>query len=428
MWIDPTVRVLTTMLLWSTGLLLVDAGIRLLRVRAARARALALWAAYVSLVPGTIVSLWFRPGFSLLPAFATPAAPAVGTASAPAGAVAATGGFELLAVLVVAAALALGALGALRAWLGLRAARSDLTPCGDTRVESLLAQLKHDLGIRQGVQCCTRPGNGSPFSVGWRRPLVVIPESVLRRASAATLEHILTHELIHIRHADFVLNALQKLTRSLAWFNPLAHVYDARLDQWREVACDAGVLERGTISRGDYARTLLALTTAGPGGTPVASVALIRNHSNLKRRVSHMRIAQTRDRLLKRVLLGSLAAIPFVLISCSNSDVNGPEAADTAAKEALAAKDLPEGSVRFGDLHEREDGTKVMHFKAEDGSEGTVEFKWDVSLSDKELHFIRESVEAGEGGFGPAADPHTADPGHNVLFEKAPDFVEKDAD
>jgi len=390
MWNDLAGHIVTAIVLWSAGLVLVDAGTRLLRVRSARTRQLALWVAYVSLLPGTLVSFWYRPAISLLPA--RPAPTAAGFA-APADAQ----GISAVALVLLAAMIVGGAL-ALRAWLGLRTACNELTPCADTRVESLLAQLKHDLGIRQGVQCFARTGPGSPFSAGWLRPLVVLPESILREADDSTLEHILSHELVHIRHADFALNALQKLTRSLAWFNPLAHLYDVRLDQWRELACDAEVLAHGAVSRGDYARTLLSLSTAGTEGAPVASVALIRRHSNLKQRVKHMRITQTRDRLFKKVLLGSLAAIPFVLISCSNSEVNGPaETAVAPAADAEAAVlnevQEPGNNVWFGELHVREDGSKELNFVHEDGSEGVLEFTGDHAVTDSELHTVKTRLD-----------------------------------
>ena len=137
-----------------------------------------------------------------------------------------------------------------------------------------------------------------------------------------------------------------------------------------------------------------------------------------------MRITQTRDRLLKKVLLGSLAAIPFILISCSNSEVSGPvETADALVEDAQAAvlKEVPEpaGNVWFGELHVREDGSKELNFVDEDGSEGVLEFTGDHAVTESELHTIKTRLdENGNTVVDWTVEPHAEDAHENVFVEK----------
>ena len=106
-----------------------------------------------------------------------------------------------------------------------------------------------------------------------------------------------------------------------------------------------------------------------------------------------MRITQTRDHLLKKVLLGSVAAIPFVLISCSNSEVSGPAETSDPQAVVLTEADPPAGNVQFGKLHLREDGSKELHFVRKDGSEGVVEFTGEHTVTDGDLHTIKTRLD-----------------------------------
>jgi hypothetical protein len=135
--------------------------------------------------------------------------------------------------------------------------------------------------------------------------------------------------------------------RSLSFFNPIALWFDRQLDEWREVACDRDVIEDANISRRAYATTLLELgLDMRGGGLTSAWVALLRNKSNLKRRVSQMKASQTNDRAIKGIVLGALIAATFVVLSCSRSDepaapvsASGPDAYLVAVAERMEASD-----------------------------------------------------------------------------------------
>ncbi len=96
---------------------------------------------------------------------------------------------------------------------------------------------------------------GAPVTVGWLRPLVVLPES-WSRWPAAQLDAVLTHEHEHARRRDPLFQWLALLNRALFWFHPLAWWLERRMAALAEEACDAVVLAHGHDPR-DYSKYLI---------------------------------------------------------------------------------------------------------------------------------------------------------------------------
>jgi GWxTD domain-containing protein len=84
----------------------------------------------------------------------------------------------------------------------------------------------------------------APVTVGWLRPVVILPEG-WRHWSAARLDAVLTHEQAHMRRRDPLVQWLALLNRAMFWFHPLAWWLERRLSALAEQACDEAVLADG---------------------------------------------------------------------------------------------------------------------------------------------------------------------------------------
>ncbi len=114
------------------------------------------------------------------------------------------------------------------------------------------------LGLRRLPPIWISTGVVSPAVVGLLRPRVVLPERIPGAGAAGRLEHVLLHELAHIRRRDPVASALTLALQIVFWFHPLVWIAAARIAALREQACDrvvAGALED---ARWDYRATLIA--------------------------------------------------------------------------------------------------------------------------------------------------------------------------
>ena len=98
-------------------------------------------------------------------------------------------------------------------------------------------------------------GLASPLTYGILRPVILLP---VERPDERQLEHMLRHELCHIRHMDVLRKLLMLLACALHWFNPMVWLMLYVAGQDMEMRCDALVIRRlGRENRSAYARTLV---------------------------------------------------------------------------------------------------------------------------------------------------------------------------
>jgi len=60
----------------------------------------------------------------------------------------------------------------------------------------------------------------SPLTIGFIKPVVLVPASLLTGMAPAHLDALLAHELAHIRRYDFLINLLQNLIEMFLFFHP----------------------------------------------------------------------------------------------------------------------------------------------------------------------------------------------------------------
>jgi len=131
------------------------------------------------------------------------------------------------------------------------------------------------IGCRKAAAFRAVPGLGSPLLVGLRRPVVLLPESILHGAERHDLEGIVAHELAHVRSNDLAwAYALHWLSAAL-WFHPLAWGMGRAHAQACELVSDA--ISAGYVGSGrTYARTLTRVAVGmralqpAPAGLPLA--------------------------------------------------------------------------------------------------------------------------------------------------------------
>jgi beta-lactamase regulating signal transducer with metallopeptidase domain len=173
------------------------------------------------------------------------AAPEVGWISA---------GIAALVVLYVAV-LAWRLLGMVAAHIRLRRAlRFKAAPAATvvSAFEQILAESMPD----EKCAVWMLPGVGSPATVGWLRPQIILPQAC-QTQDAAELKTVFWHELKHVQRRDVLWNSVVSICRNLLWFHPAAHYATQALTAQRELACDAAVVQDHPHSRDIYASCLV---------------------------------------------------------------------------------------------------------------------------------------------------------------------------
>lgn len=121
-------------------------------------------------------------------------------------------------------------------------------------VRRAAAEMAECLGGTQ-VRLRVAGGVASPFLVGLRRPVVVLPDAMASTPGAPKLAAVLAHELAHVQSRDPQWYLVVKSISVLLWFHPLVwRIVRAHACACEEV-CDA-VAARHAGGAGPYAQTL----------------------------------------------------------------------------------------------------------------------------------------------------------------------------
>lgn len=269
--------------LYGTALILAAAALRLvLKGRLIPEARLALWGLcllrlLVPAAPASVFSLWgllggpdpaqppqpyvppSSPGVTApqpsqapqlyVPAVTAPAAG--GEALVPAGSGAAFPWGAVLLGLWLAVGLALAARYAL-SWRHTRRAVANAAPVG--RGDPRYLPLPRFARLRESIM------EGAPLTFGAVKPTVVLPPEL----SGEALDCVLAHEGVHARRRDNLWHYAMALALVVHWWNPAVWLMSRLLRRDIELSCDRAAIARlGTARRGDYARVLVSLATAG---------------------------------------------------------------------------------------------------------------------------------------------------------------------
>ena len=145
-----------------------------------------------------------------------------------------------------------------RAWSRTQAARRGAIPIepGD-RIQAIVANCQQAIGVAK-VSVVSSASLRAPATIGVRRPLVILPDALVRDAGAEALTAAIGHELVHVRRRDYLLNLIYEIVFLPLSFHPAAALMRRRITQTRELRCDELVAEL-LLHPEVYARSLVQL-------------------------------------------------------------------------------------------------------------------------------------------------------------------------
>lgn len=261
--------------------------------------------------------------------------------------------------------------------------KKKLQPITKPSLKALWQQIQNEHPIARQVTITQLPLNCSPFACGYRHPLIVLPSSLAEQADAPELENALLHELNHIKQRDLWLIAIQKLTLTLYWWNPIILWLDQQLSLSREKLCDLAVIAK-TRNPKAYARTLIGLADTVNSPVPGTTAQMASSFSLLEERIktiaNNRKIMKT-PRTNRITWMACSAAIFLALMSF------GVRATWAASQGAVAT--LRSGDNQLVQLS-MQDHAIELSVIAEDGKTQSIT----VDVTDKaKAHEIRDLIE-----------------------------------
>lgn len=149
----------------------------------------------------------------------------------------------------------------LSAWIAARRLCQVATQGAEEAILKSVSRLQQRLRVLKPVKVLRSMLVQVPMTVGWLRPVILLPASLATGLSSRQLEMLLVHELAHIRRMDYLVNLLQTLVETLLFYHPAVWYISRRIRTEREHCCDDVVLEL-CGDREVYAQALVACTGA----------------------------------------------------------------------------------------------------------------------------------------------------------------------
>jgi beta-lactamase regulating signal transducer with metallopeptidase domain len=167
-------------------------------------------------------------------------------------------------------------------------------------------------GIRRQLQLLVSSHGSGPMSLGFFRPTIVLPRTLLETLSHSELEQIVLHELAHLHRRDDWSNLAQRLIEAVLPIQPAVYWLGYQISLAREMACDDWVIAATGTPR-PYAAALTKVAELSQWQhAGVLAAGAVGNRSQLFRRVRQM-LDRTRNAAPKLSVMPLASALAVVV-------------------------------------------------------------------------------------------------------------------
>jgi BlaR1 peptidase M56 len=196
------------------------------------------------------------------------------------------------------------------------------------------------LNVKQPVMLLESKLVPVPIVLGWLRPVILLPTSVVTGLSPRQLEMLLAHEIAHVLRRDYLVNVLQSVIETLLFYHPVVWWVSGQIRKEREYCCDDLAVSL-TGNPQQYAQTLLTLAELRVQLAPSA------NGGQLFTRIS--RLLQPLETEMKPSywfaglsVLGVLTALALTAVNVSNAQEDTPQLWATVVGDVTFNNDYSE--------------------------------------------------------------------------------------
>ncbi len=231
-------------------------------------------------------------------------------------------------------------LGLWRRMVLLRRWRRGATAEGPPGFASLLLRLSRQVGLRRAPRVLFSSAMRSPCVTGLPRPTIFLPATLIEDLSEESLEHVLLHELAHIRRLDLWVSELCLALHLVYWFHPLVWLAQRRLTALREQCCDRSVARLLGHATEGYRRTLLTLARRLLDDPLAGQLRFVRPERLLLARLRLLEHSGERTQLRRATTSMALALLLFCVLPMAKQ----AEAGSLAVAELI---DKPPGCLQL---------------------------------------------------------------------------------
>jgi len=151
-----------------------------------------------------------------------------------------------------------------------------------------LDRLKACISVTRPVRLLVSGLIDAPGSLGWLRPIVLVPAGALAGLPCAQMEALLLHELAHIRRHDYLVHILQSVVETVLFYHPGVWWVSGHMRTDRELCCDDiavsitgdAVVYARALAEFDSARFIQPAVVAANSGSVAKRIARLLGQSS----------------------------------------------------------------------------------------------------------------------------------------------------
>jgi len=205
---------------------------------------------------------------------------------------------------------------------------SSLSQAKPLQIDDLLEKLQCKLELNRSIRVFTSPDVPAPFTRGLRKPVIYLPERAIKWSSNQ-LNHILSHELAHVKRKDILFISFQNIINIIYFFNPLVWIANHQINFQREKICDDIAVSLLAENPSNYGRTLMDNLESFlvhkripliANGLFFSKKTIIKRFEYLLKRGKEIKMKLS---TLQKGLIAGLVLI-VVILSCNNQSNDGP--------------------------------------------------------------------------------------------------------
>ena len=174
-----------------------------------------------------------------------------------------------------------------------------------------VSKVAAQMDIKKKVQIWVSEFVSSPVTIGFLKPVILVPLAAINHLTPQQLEAVLLHELSHIKRFDYLINLIINFIQTILYFNPFAKAFVKIVEREREKSCDEMVLQFQYDSH-EYATALLTLEKANADNKPLA-VGVAGRKNDLLNRVELIMGIQRKSVFSFNKLAGLMAGLLCII-------------------------------------------------------------------------------------------------------------------
>jgi beta-lactamase regulating signal transducer with metallopeptidase domain len=172
----------------------------------------------------------------------------------------------------------------LGAYFFLQQLRTQGAHLAETHWQQTLQRLSSHMQLARPVKLVESALVHAPMTLGYFKPIILLPIGMINRLSVAEVEAILAHELAHILRQDWLFNLLQAFMEAVFYYHPAVWWISGIIRKEREHCCDDTAI-RLTGNRLIYAKALVQVQEMAKKSTqPALALGMQGNAIRLRRK------------------------------------------------------------------------------------------------------------------------------------------------